>query len=443
MAREFKLPDLGEGLTEATLVDWNVQEGDSVKVDQTLAEVETDKAMSPLPSPFAGKIVRLHFKPGDTVPVGAALVSFEAAEEVDGKAPPAKSEPARAEAEPPPRAAAPTPKPRPAPAEAPKPKSEPAGERNVLAAPATRKLAREHGIDIRQVQGTGPGGRVIPEDVLAQAAGAGKRREPIGPPAEQLAEPLPHVEAPTTPTRPMLPDFSLFGQVERKPASAIRKRIAQRMTLASQITAAVTHMDEADITTLEENRHAAQKRADDKGIKLTLLPYIVKTLTAALARHPIFNASYDDDKQEIVYKKYYHIGVAVDSPQGLLVPVVREADRKTFTELAKDISLLAEAARNGKVTAEQMRGGSFTVTNIGSLGGTAFTPIINWPEVAILGLGRTQERPAVKDGALVVRKKLPLMLTFDHRIADGAQAARFMNDIKQYLENPLLLLLES
>jgi pyruvate dehydrogenase E2 component (dihydrolipoamide acetyltransferase) len=432
MPREFKLPDLGEGLTEASLVDWKVKEGDVVAVDQTLAEVETDKAMSPLPSPFAGKIVKLHFKAGDTVPVGAAMVTFESGDAVDGQQPAAKKESVQIVA-----ATAPQ---RTAPAEA--PKHEVDEQRQVLAAPATRKLAREHGIDIRSIHGTGPGGRVTQEDVLAFVSGKSPRRQELGPPAERLG-PLPHVEMPTAVTRPMLPDFSQFGQVERQPVSSIRKRIAQRMTLASQITAAVTHMDEADVTILEENREQAKKRAEEKGIRLTLLPYVVKALTAALLRHPIFNASYDDDKQEIVLKKYQHIGIAVDSPQGLLVPVIRNADRKSLTELAKEIGQLAEAGRAGKLTAEQMRGGSITVTSIGSIGGIAFTPIINWPEVAILGIGRMQERPAVKEGALIVRRKLPLNLTFDHRITDGAQAARFVNEIKQYLENPLLLLLES
>ena len=443
MARDFKLPDLGEGLAEAVLVDWKVKEGDVIKPEQELAEVETDKALTPLPSPIGGKIVKLHYKAGDTVPVGAVIVTFDGGEGGDGKQTGQKSEAPKKTAAPAPlRVEQPV---REATVASPPlsdgAKTQPSGKRQVLAAPATRKMARERGIDIAQVQGTGPGGRVTQEDVLAFAAGG--RRDAVGPPGEQILESLPHVEAPTAFTRPMLPDFSQFGQVERQPASAIRKRIAQRMTLASQITAAVTHIDEADITALEENRHHAQKRAEEKGIKLSLLPYVIKAVASALQRHLIFNTSYDDDKQEIVYKKYFHIGIAVDSPQGLLVPVLRDANRKTLADLAREVIQLAEAARAGKLTVEQMRGGSFTITNIGSIGGVAFTPIINWPEVAILGVGRTQERPALRDGVLVNRKKLPIALTFDHRVADGAQAARFVNDIIQYLENPLLLLLES
>jgi pyruvate dehydrogenase E2 component (dihydrolipoamide acetyltransferase) len=440
MAREFKLPDLGEGLKGASLVDWKVKEGDAVQIDQVLAEVETDKAMTPVQSTFAGKVTKLHFKAGDMVPVGATMVSYEGAEDVNG---PAKAAAVKAPASSAPNSgrfpAMPLPSKltAPAPAAAAPQAAAAAGNRPVLAAPATRKLARENGVDLRKVRGTGPGGRVTKEDVLAFLGKGG----PKGAPA---LESLPAGEAAVPGiTRPMLPDFTPFGPVERQPASAIRKRIAQRMVLASQVTAPVTHIDEADITTLEDNRALAQKRAEEKGIKLTLLPYILKALTAALQRHPLFNASYDDDRQEIVLKKFVNVGIAVDSPQGLLVPVIKNADQKTLSDLAREIGQIAELARTAKITADQMRGGSFTVTNVGAIGGMAFTPIINWPEVAILGLCRTQERPALVNGQLVNRKKLPLCLTYDHRVVDGAQAARFVNDVKQFLENPLLLLLES
>ncbi len=450
MAKEFKLPDLGEGLKEATLVDWKVKEGDQVAAEQVLAEVETDKAMSELPSPFAGKVVKLHFKAGDVVPVGSALVTFDALGEAPGdgepstKTPPARSDAARDETKAPDaagRRAENVEKPLPVAAGKPDGKQavQTGDRRAILAAPATRKLAREHGIDIHDVRGTGPGGRVTPEDVLSYASSPARRR---GEPAIETAEAAPVAEGPLTFPRPMLPDLSHWGQVERQRATAIRKRIAQRMMIASQTTAAVTHMDEADITSLEENRQRAKARAEEKGVKLTLLPYVIKAVVAALVKRPIFNASYDDDKQEIVLKKYYHIGIAADSPLGLLVPVVRDADRKNVAELAKDIRELGEKARDGKLAAEQMRGGSFTITNVGAIGGIAFTPIINWPEVAILGLGRMQDRPALVNGQLVNRKIMPLMLTFDHRLIDGAEAARFVNDVKQYLENPLLLLLE-
>lgn len=436
MPSEIRLPDLGEGLTEAVLVDWKVKEGEVVKTDQVVAEVETDKATAPLPTPRGGKIARLHWKPGDTIPVGGVLITFEATESLADTRP-AAAAPAKAQAAPVSRPTV-APSPLRPPALIP-PRSAPDRDRPVLAAPATRRLARERGVDIRQVHGTGPGGRVTPEDVLAFASSPARRQGGDGP----IVEVVPLGENALTLQRPMLPDFSQWGQVERQKASPIRKRIAQRMTLSAQITAAVTHMDEADITLLEEHRQQAQKRAEEKGVKLTLLPFAIKAVVAALQRFPSFNASYDDDKQEIVFKKYFHIGVAVDSPLGLLVPVVREANRKTVLEIARDIITLARKARDGKLSADEMRGGSFTITNIGAIGGTAFTPIINWPEVAILGLGRTQERPALREGQLVNQKKLPLMLTFDHRVIDGAEAARFMNEVKQNLENPVLLMLES
>ncbi|HQR41841.1 MAG TPA: 2-oxo acid dehydrogenase subunit E2, partial [Gemmatales bacterium] len=245
--------------------------------------------------------------------------------------------------------------------------------------------------------------------------------------------------------RPMLPDFSRFGESERKPASPIRRRIVQAMTISSQVTAAVTYTDEADITALEQFRVDAKDITKERGIKLTSLAVVAKACAAALQRFPDFNASYDDDKQEIVYKKYYHVGIAVDSPQGLLVPVLRNADHRPISELATEIVSLAEAARTGKIQREQMQGGTFTITNIGVIGGLSFTPVINWPEVAILGLGRTQERLAFdKDGKTVIAKKMmPLCLTFDHRLIDGALAARFVNAVKEYLENPLLLLMDA
>jgi pyruvate dehydrogenase E2 component (dihydrolipoamide acetyltransferase) len=439
MAHEFRLPDLGEGLTEAVLVDWRVKEGEVVQPNQPIAEVETDKASTPLPAPVSGKVSKLHWKPGDTIPVGSVLITFDALASATTPPPPAPVKPLAA---PSPRAgvasalesrtAASVPA-RVGAAEA------ESGRRPVLAAPATRRMAREHGIDIRQVRGTGPGGRVTPEDVLAFVSSPARRRGG----AEAAVEIPAPSEGGLTLQRPMLPDFSIWGQVERQKASAIRRRIAQRMALSTQITAAVTHMDEADITLIEQHRQQAQKRAEAKGVKLTLLPFVIKAIVAALQRFPIFNTSYDDDKQEIVYKKYFHIGVAADSPLGLLVPVVRDANKKTVLEIARDIVALAGKAREGKLAADEMRGGSFTITNIGSIGGTAFTPIINWPEVAILGLGRTQERPALRDGQLVNLKKLPLMLTFDHRVIDGAEGARFMNEVKQNLENPVLLMLES
>ncbi|MDW8222309.1 MAG: dihydrolipoamide acetyltransferase family protein [Gemmatales bacterium] len=459
MRREFVLPDLGEGLHEATLVAWKVKEGDMVQADQPLAEVETDKATAELPSPFSGRIVQLHFRAGDRVPVGSVLVTFEIEEASAGLAPPSAPAPIAAKQGP---AVAAPPVPGPSPAVgglapstpgATRPDGQrPAGGRPILAAPITRKIAREHGIDLAEVPGTGPGGRITTEDVLAYiAARQGGRRPEVPAVAETAAEGMPPSEvraaAPAGPvgvlgiSRPPMPDFAHWGPVERQPASAIRRRIAERLTVAHVLPVTVTHADEADITLLEQLRAQAKTPAEAQGVRLTLLPYVTKAVVAALKRWPLFNASFDEQRNEIILKKYYHIGIAVDTPQGLLVPVVRDADRKTVFQLAQEMAQLADRARQGKLSADEMRGGSFCITNIGSIGGTFFTPIINWPEVAILGLGRVQERLTLVNNQPTPRKILPLCLSFDHRLLDGADAARFVNDLRQFLENPAALLL--
>lgn len=467
MAKEFKLPDLGEGLKEGTLVGWKIKEGDTIAAEQAIAEVETDKATTELPSPFGGKVLKLHFKPGDVIPVGSVILTVDAPGgpattpgktasakpmATKGAPAPAKPAPAPSPAKPAPPAPSaplvkqPAPPPSSAPAKPPAPQHQlPAAAavlnpNQVLAAPATRKLAREKGIDLKMVRGTGPGGRITQEDVLSVASGGGRAMDDLIAPIATHGE-----GGGLTFPRPMLPDFTRFGEYERKPASPIRRRIVQAMTISSQVTAAVTYIDEADITALEKFRHEAKDIALERGIKLTGLAVAAKACAAALQRFPDFNASYDDDKQEIVYKRYYHIGIAVDSPQGLLVPVLRDADKRPIVELAQEIVSLAEAARTGKIQREQMQGGTFTITNIGVIGGLGFTPVINWPEVAILGLGRTQERLAFDTDrkTVIAKQMMPLCLTFDHRLIDGAAAARFVNAVKEYLENPLLLLMDA
>ncbi|MCS7166936.1 MAG: dihydrolipoamide acetyltransferase family protein [Gemmatales bacterium] len=458
MRREFILPDLGEGLHEATLVAWKIREGDFVRADQPLAEVETDKATAELPSPFTGRIVKLHFQPGDRVPVGSVLVTFEVQETAEA-APTVAATPVPSavapgsESTPPPapKTIATTAPSTPSVSRADSHRAAPAG-RPILAAPITRKIAREHGVNLADVPGTGPGGRITTEDVLAYVAARQGGRRPEAPAAAGVAPEVlrPVAAPPAAPpgepsvfslTRPPLPDFAHWGPVERQPATAIRRRIAERMTLAHLLPATVTHADEADITELEQARAQAKALAEAQGVRLTLLPYVIKAVVAALKRWPLFNASFDEQRNEIVIKKYYHIGVAVDTPQGLLVPVVRDADRKSVLQLAQELAQLAERARQGKLSADEMRGGSFTITNIGSIGGTFFTPIINWPEVAILGLGRIQERLVLVHDKPTARKILPLCLSFDHRLLDGADAARFVNELSQFLENPAKLLL--
>jgi pyruvate dehydrogenase E2 component (dihydrolipoamide acetyltransferase) len=396
MLREFKVPDLGEGLHEAVLVNWLVREGDEIRADQPLAEVETDKATSQLPSPFGGRVACLHFRPGDRMPVGAVAVSLDD----NGLPTPATLT-----------------------------------LRKVLAAPATRQLARQHGVDITAIKGTGPGGRITQEDVLSFAA-AQARSKPL-----ELHIPFDDLESPERGGQPIpqLPEFKAWGDVERRPITPIRQRILQRLTLATQIPVSVTLSDEADVTMLEDCRNDLNSRRQANEGRSSLLVWSIRAAVQSLLRSPIFNSSYDDARREIVYKKYINIGVAVDTPQGLLVPVIQNADRLGPTEMSIRLNELADRARQGKLKAEEMRGGTFTITNVGSIGGLFFTPIINWPEVAILGIGRCREQLRMVNGAVALRISLPLCLCFDHRIMDGADAARFLNDIKNRLENPLLL----
>jgi len=455
MARDFKLPDIGEGISEVELLQWYVQEGDVVREDQNLAEIETDKAVADLPSPYAGRISRLHFKAGDRIPVGAVLVSFaEADEEVPQTRAPtveertAVSERQRAEAlrrpqareEEAPQAVAESPER--ARAEKPKPQAE-----RVLATPATRRRARELGIDLTAVEGTGPGGRITPEDLerlvrdggrAAAAAEAPPAEEAMA--AEQAAPPTP---AQPIPERAPLPDFSKWGSVERVAFSATRRQIARRMAQSLYTAPHAAALEEADVTELEAFRQQMRQRLKERNVRLTLLPFVMKAVVAALKACPHVNASLDEAHQELVLKRYYHLGIAVDTERGLIVPVVRDVDRKSIVELATALEDLVQRTRDGKVTLDELRGGTFTLTNAGAVGGHAFIPIINYPEAAILGIGRTQQKPVVREGRVVVRTILPLSLSFDHRIIDGADAVRFLMVIIRLLEDPSQLLLEA
>jgi len=432
MAREFKLPDIGEGISEVELLRWYVQEGDAVQEDQNLAEIETDKAVADLPSPHAGRILRLHHKPGDRIPVGSVLVSFADGEEREAT-------PAQAAVRPPeaaPASKAPSPeetKPR-------QPTPQPGVER-VLAAPAVRRRARELGLDLAAVQGTGPGGRVTLDDV-ERHAGDGRRvpaaaEAPVAEVAEPEAAP-PRV----MPERGTMPDFTNWGPVERRPLTATRRQIARKM-VQSQFTAPhAAALDEADVTDLEAFRKRAQERLQERHVHLTLLPFVMKATVAGLKQFPPLNASLDEAQQELILKRYYHLGVAMDTERGLIVPVIREVDRKSVIELAGELGELVQRTRAGKVALEELRGGTFTLTNAGAIGGSAFIPIINYPEVAILGIGRAQEKPVVREGRVVARMMLPLSIAFDHRVVDGADVVRFLTVVKRLLEDPMQLQLE-
>jgi pyruvate dehydrogenase E2 component (dihydrolipoamide acetyltransferase) len=422
MARPFLLPDLGEGLTEAEVVKVLVSEGEMIREDAPLLEVETDKAQVEIPSPFAGRVERVHVRPGQTVTVGQVLVSFadEGAPAAAPMRPPA-APPAAASAVGPPPAAPPAARGGPVPA-----------------TPATRRAAREMGVDIRRISGTGPGGRVTAADV--QAAAGRARAEAAHAPAEAevAARPL----APVTIEPPPLPRFEQWGPVERQRLSHLRRTIAERMALSAALVPHVTHLDRADITELDAliARHLTAARA--QGVTLTLTSFLLKAAALALREHPQFNASLDPAAGEILLKRYWHLGVAVATGRGLIVPVIRDVDRKSVMELARELGTLAQRVREGRATREDLRGGTFTITNVGVLGGTGAIPIINYPEVAILGVARARQEPVVRDGQIVARLLLPLSVTFDHRIADGADGARFAADIVRRLESPDQLLLE-
>ncbi len=417
MPREFRLPDLGEGLTEAEVVKLLVAEGDLVGEDQVVIEVETDKAQVELPSPVAGRVARIHVKPGETVKVGAVLFTFDGVEAG-------------------PAARAPSPAARPAQAAPPTGPAEPR-RTPAPATPATRRLAREVGVDLATIRGTGPGGRITDDDVRAAAkrpaAAPGAAREAA---LEPAAPPRPLVIPGAA--VPPLPKFEQWGPVQREPIRSVRRRTAEHMSQAWALIPHVTHFDEADITDLDRMR----RRLETVVPNLTLTVFLMKAAALTLQAHPRVNASLDHERGELVLKGYYHLGVAVDSDRGLIVPVIRDVDGKEVPELARELAELVERTRTGRVSLDELKGGTFTITNVGALGGTAATPIINYPEVAILGVTRARELPVVRDGQIVARLILPLALSFDHRVLDGAEAARFMTDLVRLLEGPERLLLQ-
>jgi pyruvate dehydrogenase E2 component (dihydrolipoyllysine-residue acetyltransferase) len=437
MSRPFALPDLGEGLTEAEIVKVLVREGDVIQEDAPLLEVETDKATVEIPSPMSGRVEKIHVSPSQTVKVGEVLVTF-----ADAGAPAS----ARAvQASP----ATPGTAPAAAPRSAVPAASAQVAAGPVPATPATRRLAREMGVDLRTVVGSGPAGRVTDDDVRAAAGrttAPGNGRGP-GPVATSPARPADAAPAAKPLARvgleaPPLPKFEQWGPVERRPLSHLRRTIAERMALSAALIPHVTHFDRADITDLDALIRRNLEAGRGRGVTLTLTTFLLKAAALALGTHPHFNASLDPDAGELIVKRYCHLGVAVATERGLIVPVIRDVDRKPILELARELGALAQRVREGKATLDDLRGGTFTITNIGALGGTGAIPIINYPEVAILGVARGREEPAVRDGQIVPRLLLPLSLTFDHRVADGADGARFAADIVRRLENPDQLLLE-
>jgi pyruvate dehydrogenase E2 component (dihydrolipoamide acetyltransferase) len=425
MAFEFKLPDLGEGLTEGEIVKWLVHEGDPIQEGQVFVQVETDKAVIEIPSPRKGTVLKLGANEGDTVQVGTVIIVIgEGAEKIPGTPQPSLEMPRGSvgvvgELEE-------------APEEGEGKKSEaheespPSRKGPILAVPMVRKLAGELGVDLQRIKGTGPQGRITKEDVQNAAAKERKTPEPLS--VEKTA-PIPRGKDP-------------YGYIERIQLRGMRKTIAQAMTKSKSTIPHAAGIDEADITQLAALKARAQERAAQKKIHLTFLPFVIKAVVAALQEHPYLNASLEDESSEIVLKKYYNIGVAVDTKDGLMVPVVKDVKGKNLFRLAEELAILSEKARSRTIDLADLRGGTFTLTNFGAMGGIFGFPIIHHPEVAILGLGKILEKPLVLGGKIEIRKVLPLSLSFDHRVVDGAEAVRFMNTVIELLEDPGLILME-
>lgn len=422
---DIKLPELGEGVTEGELVKWLVKPGDTVKADQAIAEVLTDKATVEVPTPLAGIVKGLNFKSGDVVKVGATMITLEggvgaATPPATVAAPTATTSTATSPAHTAPIAATSTMTSSIFP---------PVADSKVLATPATRRLAREMGIDINSLSGSGLAGRVTREDVMnAQAGTSTKAAAPIA--STTLSIPKPAYQGPAG------------ASEERVPLVGIRKKIAENMQRSKTIIPHFTLMDEAKVDAMVSMRESLKDYAEKNGTKITYLPIVMKALIATIRDFPMFNASIDDAAGEIVYKKYFNLGFAADTPNGLVVPVIKNADQKTIMELSREILDLSKRARDGKLKPDEMKGATITVTNIGSIGGTYATPVINHPEVAILGMYKIDEKPVIENGQLKAIKVMNYTITADHRLIDGAVAAKFLASFISRIENPAKLLVE-
>jgi 2-oxoisovalerate dehydrogenase E2 component (dihydrolipoyl transacylase) len=394
MNYEFKLPDIGEGVAEGEILKWLVSVGEFVKEDQPLVEVMTDKVNVEIPSPKSGKVAELLARVGEVVKVGQTLIVFEIEGESQGVAQTAISTAHQIIS----------------------PTQTTGASRDVLATPATRKLAKELGVEIEKLKGSGPEGRVTSDDVQRAAALSGNLS--------------------TNPTMATPTSISV-GSDERIPLKGIRKTIAERMSKSAHTAAQVTHVDETDVTELIQLRNQIRTTwGEGKGPKLTFLPLFIKAVIPALKEFPYINALFEDETQEIILKKYYNIGIATDTEQGLVVPVIKNADKKGLLEIATEVEGLAARARSGKLALEDVRDSTFTLTSVGSIGGLFSTPLINYPEVAIMGIQRITKRPVVKNDSIVIRDMMNLSVSFDHRVIDGAYAARFLNRVIQIIENP-------
>jgi pyruvate dehydrogenase E2 component (dihydrolipoamide acetyltransferase) len=457
MPTEVKLPNLGDGIDTGDVLEVLVKQGDIVAQDQGLIELETGKATVQVPSTAAGKVIKVHVKPGQSIPPGTLLVTLEgstaetklapaksapAAKQPSSPAPqsqkpappkaesppkpaPPPAQPAPASAAPKPQPAAPVAEPRPpTPDPQPSPLPEPTHDGGVAAGPAVRRFAREVGVDLARVAGSGPGGRITREDVLAVVRQA-----------SQTAAAAPGKAKSAATAR------DNWGPIRPEKMPRIRKTIAAKMHESWTTCPRVTNFDDADVTDLEKLRTSSKEDYAKKGIKLTSLPFVIKAVASALKDHPTINASVDLEQDQIIYKEYVNIGIAVDTDRGLVVPSLRGADELNIPDIARALAELSDKVREGSFTVADLQGSTFTISNLGAIGGTYSTPIINTPEVAILLVGRSRKMPVVIDDEIAIRLMMPLSLAYDHRLVDGATAARFLNDVIDYLEAPSRLLL--
>lgn len=500
MATEVTLPDLGDGIESGDVLEVFVSVGEVIAAGQDIVEMETDKATVPVPSSVGGKVAKIVVSEGDTVPIGGVLIEVEAESGAAAEAAPAAAPPAAAAPEPP--AAAPAPEPPPAaeapaaPATPPAPVAPPApvtppaaaapapptaappapvqqpvrqpvqrvappqpaapvaaapaptGE-VIPAGPAVRRFAREVGVDLNRVRGTGEGGRITREDVLAAVRAASQS---AAKPVEAVAETQPAAAAVETPTatpakrvqanRPGTPAMDDHGPVHVERMSKIRKTISNQMHTSWSTVPRVTNFDDADVTELERLRQASKDDYAAQGLKLTTMPFLIKAVATALKNHPSINATIDEENEQLIYKDYVNVGIAVDTDRGLVVPVMKDADEMSIPEATRSLAEMAGKVRSGQFAVNDLRGGTFTISNLGAIGGQYSTPIINVPEVAILLVGRSRKLPVVMpDDTIQPRLMMPLSLSYDHRLVDGGTAARFLNDVIDYLEAPSRLLL--
>jgi len=438
MAFEFHLPDIGEGVVEGEIVKWKVAVGDVVKLDQPIVEIMTDKATVEIPSPRAGTITAINYKDGEICPVGKVLLVID--DGVAGSAKPAAGN-GHGHAKAPEHSPAPQlqlagnlPESLPVTRAAIEVVDATASRGRVLATPATRRLARQLGIELGRVAPTGKRGRVTTDDVKQYGAAG-----------STVA--IPRLTESVLPALPAAKSFApqaiaVGGDEERIPLRGMRKRIAESMTRSTHTAAHFTYVEEIDMTELVAVRERAKARAADRGVKLTYLPFIMKAVVSGLKKWPMLNASLDETTQEIVRKKYYHVGIAAQGPQGLVVTVVRDADRRSIFEISKEIERLGDAVRAGTATREELTGSTFTISSLGKLGGVLATPIINFPEVAIIGVHKIEEKPAVRGGQIVIRQLMNLSISVDHRLADGWDGAMFLQDVKTLLEDPTTMFME-